>query len=211
MWLPDSGRQTHLPFSLSQRPVTIRANTLKTRRKELAAQLISRGMNLEPIDKWSNVGLVIYDSTVPIGATPEYLAGHYMLQSASSFLPCIALAPQEQEKVLDMCASPGGKSTYLAAMMKNTGVLFSNDANPKRLKSLAANIQRMGVRNSVVTNYDGRVYPSVCNVFDRVLLDAPCSGLGVISKDPSVRLQKDEVHTPFPPIVQHTCGWIKRR
>ena len=174
------------------RPLTIRANTLKTRRKDLAQALISRGVNLDPIEKWSKVGLVIYDSTVPVGATPEYLAGHYMLQSASSFLPVMACDPQEHEKILDMCASPGGKSCYLAALMKNTGTLFSNDANEKRLKSLMGNIQRMGVRNAVVTHYDGRLYPSVFNKFDRVLLDAPCSGLGVISKDPAARLQKDE-------------------
>eukprot|EP00960_Hanusia_phi_P019251 568198-Hanusia_phi.AAC.1 len=104
----------------------------------------------------------------------------------------MALSAGEHEKVLDMCASPGGKSTYIAAMMKNTGMLVSNDANEKRLKSLVGNIQRMGVRNAVVTNYDGRLLPSVFSSFDRVLLDAPCSGLGVISKDPTVRMQKDE-------------------
>ena len=174
------------------RPLTIRANTLKTRRKELAQILINRGVNLDPIDKWSKVGLVVYDSTVPVGATPEYLAGHYMIQSASSFLPVMALGALEHERVLDMCSSPGGKSTYIAAYMKNTGVLFSNDANEQRLKATVGNVQRMGVRNCVVTNYDGRQYPQVMSSFDRVLLDAPCSGLGVISKDPSVRLQKDE-------------------
>ena len=91
----------------------------------------------------------IVDSTVPIGATPEYLAGHYMLQSASSFLPCIALQPQvlssecykllsvcEQsgEKVLDMAAAPGGKSCYLSALMKNGGTLFANDFKKERIK-----------------------------------------------------------------------------
>jgi len=95
------------------RPMTIRTNTLKTRRKELAQNLISRGVNLDPIGKWSKIGLVIYSSQVPIGATPEYLAGHYMIQGAASFLPVMALAPQENERVLDMCCAPGGKSTHI--------------------------------------------------------------------------------------------------
>lgn len=98
-----------------RRPVTIRSNSLKTRRRDLAQALINRGVNLDPIGKWSKVGLVVYDASVPIGATPEYLAGHYMIQGGSSMLPVISLAPQENEKILDMCAAPGGKTTYIGA------------------------------------------------------------------------------------------------
>ncbi|KAG0231082.1 rRNA (cytosine-C5-)-methyltransferase nop2 [Actinomortierella wolfii] len=174
------------------RPVTIRTNTLKTRRRELAQALINRGVNLDPIGKWSKVGLQVFDSPVPIGATPEYLAGHYMLQAASSFLPVMALAPQENERVLDMASAPGGKSTYIAALMKNTGMVFANDANKERTKALVANIHRLGVKNAVVCNYDGREFPNVIGGFDRVLLDAPCSGTGVISKDASVKTNKSE-------------------
>jgi len=96
------------------RPVTIRANTLKTKRRDLAKQLIQRGVNLDPVGEWSKVGLKIYDSQVPIGATPEYLAGHYILQSASSFMPVIAMQPLPGEKIMDMAAAPGGKTTYIA-------------------------------------------------------------------------------------------------
>lgn len=175
-----------------QRPVTIRTNTLKTRRRDLAQVLINRGVNLDPIGKWSKVGLVIYDSSVPIGATPEYLAGHYMLQGASSMLPVMALAPQEKERILDMCAAPGGKTTYIASLLKNTGLVVANDAKRERTKALVANIHRLGISNTLVCNYDGRAFPKVMAGFDRVLLDAPCSGTGVISKDQSVKINKTE-------------------
>ncbi|KAI1242195.1 hypothetical protein IHE44_0005712 [Lamprotornis superbus] len=174
------------------RPVTIRTNTLKTRRRDLAQALINRGVNLDPLGKWSKTGLVIYDSTVPIGATPEYLAGHYMLQGASSLLPVMALAPQENEHILDMCCAPGGKTSYIAQLMKNTGMILANDSSAERLRSVVGNLHRLGVTNAVVSNCDGRQFPKVLGGFDRVLLDAPCSGTGVISKDPAVKTNKDE-------------------
>eukprot|EP01087_Luapelamoeba_hula_P008126 TRINITY_DN2015_c0_g2_i2.p1 TRINITY_DN2015_c0_g2~~TRINITY_DN2015_c0_g2_i2.p1 ORF type:complete len:753 (+),score=263.92 TRINITY_DN2015_c0_g2_i2:67-2259(+) len=176
----------------SPRPLTLRANTLKTRRRDLAQALIRRGVNLDPLEKWSKVGLQVYDSQVPVGATPEYLAGHYMLQSASSFLPVMALGARENERILDMCSAPGGKSAYIAADMKNTGTLIANDVSPIRIKAVAANLHRSGARNTIVTVYDGRKFPSVMGGFDRVLVDAPCTGTGVISRDPSIKMQKRE-------------------
>ena len=174
----------------SQKVLTIRTNSLKTKRRELAKNLIARGVNLDPLAEWSKVGLKIYSSSVPIGATPEYLSGQYMLQSASSFLPVLALDPHPGDKILDMCASPGGKTTYIGQLMKNEGLLVANDFKKERIKSLFFNIHRMGIKNSIVTNYDGREFAKLYNKFDRVLLDAPCSGLGVISKDKSVKMNR---------------------
>jgi len=136
------------------------------------------------------VGLQVFESSVPIGATPEYLAGHYMLQAASSFLPVVALSPEPNERVLDMASAPGGKATYMSALMENTGIIFANDSNKDRIKSLTANVHRLGCKNVIVSNHDGRMFPKVIGGFDRVLLDAPCSGTGVISKDPGVKINK---------------------
>jgi ribosomal RNA methyltransferase Nop2 len=176
----------------THRPVVIRTNTLRTHRRELAQALINRGVTLEPVGKWSKVGLQIFESAVPLGATPEYLAGHYILQAASSFLPVMALAPQENERILDMASAPGGKTTHIAALMKNTGCIFANDSNKSRAKGLIGNIHRLGAKNVIVCNYDAREFPKVIRGFDRVLLDAPCSGTGVIAKDPSVKTNKTE-------------------
>ncbi|KAI1182776.1 NOL1/NOP2/sun family-domain-containing protein [Nemania serpens] len=176
----------------SPRPIVIRTNTLKTSRRELASALINRGVTLEPVGKWSKVGLQIFESNVPLGATPEYLAGHYILQAASSFLPCMALAPLEGERVLDMASAPGGKTTYLAALMKNQGCIVANDPSKARSRGLIGNVHRLGVRNVIVCNYDARDFPKVMGGFDRVLLDAPCTGTGVIAKDPSVKTNKTE-------------------
>ncbi|KAI9725836.1 MAG: rRNA (cytosine-C5-)-methyltransferase nop2 [Chrysothrix sp. TS-e1954] len=172
------------------RPVVIRTNTLKTHRRDLAQSLINRGVNLEPVGKWSKVGLQIFESAVPLGATPEYLAGHYILQAASSFLPVMALAPQEHERILDMASAPGGKTTHMAALMKNTGCIFANDQNRSRAKALIGNVHRLGTKNTIICSYDAREFPRVIGGFDRVLLDAPCSGTGVIGKDASVKTNK---------------------
>merc|ERR1712055_420165 len=98
---------------------------------------------------------------------------------ASSLLPVMALAPQEGERILDMAAAPGGKTTHIAALLKNTGMILANDANQARCKA-------------VVGSHDGRKLPKVMTGFDRVLLDAPCSGTGVISKDQSAKQSKDD-------------------
>ncbi|KAM0676194.1 rRNA (cytosine-C5-)-methyltransferase nop2 [Gurleya vavrai] len=174
------------------RPTIIRTNTLKIRRKELAKLLIARGMDIDPIE-WCPASLIIYKSSVPIGATPEYLTGLYTVQGASSILAVKNLDPQPEEKILDMCAAPGGKSTHIATLMNNTGVLFSYDINKERLKAVNSNMSRMGITNMIVVCKDARKIPD--SSYDRILLDAPCSGTGIISKDYSVKTKTEkEIH-----------------
>jgi len=179
-------------YSDKVRPMVIRTNTLKTRRKDLALALMKRGVSLDPLSTWSKVGLKIMESPVPVGATPEYLSGHYMLQSAASMCPVLALSPQPKERVLDMSAAPGGKTSYIAQLMRNTGVIFANDLRADRQKATVANMHRLGVKNVITCMHDGRKLSKLFRnfKFDRILLDAPCSGLGVISRDPSVKVQR---------------------
>lgn len=173
----------------NRRPVVIRCNTHKCRRKALENSLGKRGAQVEALE-WSKIGIHVIASNVPVGATPEYLAGYYMLQSPSSFLPVMALNPQKDMRILDMCAAPGGKTTHLAQLMGDTGVIVANDVNKARTNALIANIHRLGFTNCIVTNCDGRAFPRTMGGFDQVLIDAPCSGTGVIARDHSVKTTK---------------------
>ena len=90
-----------------------------------------------------------------------------------------------------MASAPGGKTTYIAQLMKNTGCIFANDLKKERLRALQFNLFRMGVTNTAITCRDGRKYPKLYpGTFDRVLLDAPCTGLGIISKDHSIKANR---------------------
>lgn len=177
------------------RPIVIRVNTLKTTKRDLSKALIDRGVNLGEVGKWTKCALQIFESSVPIGATPEYMAGHYILQAASSLVPVLALKPQSGDKVLDMASAPGGKTSFLSQEMKNGGVIIANEVSKKRQKSLVGNVVRMGCRNVVSVGFDGRDFgagKAGLGGFDKVLLDAPCSGTGVIHKDPSVKTNRTE-------------------
>jgi len=113
-----------------------------------------------------------------------------MIQSASSFVPAMALAAQQNELVLDMAAAPGGKTTHIGQMMRNTGTLFANDIRADRAKALTANVHRMGLTNCVILNMDGTKLLPVLPKLDRVLLDAPCSGSGIAARDPSIKAKR---------------------
>lgn len=179
--------QAFLEANEMQRPTVLRVNSLLTRRKDLAYALSQRKVETGNLE-WTDTAMVAYKSEVPLGATPEYLAGHYMIQGANSMLPVLNLDIKENMRIVDLCAAPGGKSTHIGALLNNTGVLYANDISKDRIASLKSNISRMCIQNAIVTNFDALLF----NVgkLDRVLLDAPCSGTGVISKDPSVKTSK---------------------
>ena len=125
-----------------------------------------------------------YDPSTRPGLHPYHDAGVYYLQEPSAMAPARLLAPQAGERVLDLCAAPGGKSTQLAAAMDGQGLLVCNEIHPKRAKILSSNIERMGVPNALVLNeHPARLAERFPAYFDRILVDAPCSGEGMFRKE----------------------------
>lgn len=186
---PKKELQAYLESNERQRPTVLRVNTLLKRRKDLVHFLTNRKVETGTLE-WTGTALVAFKADVPLGATPEYLAGFYTIQGASSMLPVLNLDVQEGQTVVDLCAAPGGKSTHIAALMNNTGVLYCNDVCKERTASLRSNVSRMAVTNAIVTNLDAKDF--YVGKVDRVLLDAPCSGTGVVSKDPAIKTNKSK-------------------
>ena len=153
---------------------SIRVNTLKIGKKELLKRLENKNAVLEETG-FSDCGYFI-KSRFSAGSAPEYLQGYYYIQDAAAQLPAEVLIPSEDDVVLDMAAAPGGKTTQLAQMMKNKGVLVALDKASSRLMALRNNLERMGVANCIAYKMDSRKAEELGVKFDKILLDAPCSG-----------------------------------
>ncbi|NRD77767.1 RsmF rRNA methyltransferase first C-terminal domain-containing protein [Bacillus sp. BRMEA1] len=158
----------------------LRANTLKVSLDEF---LKISPFTLKKIP-WVKEGFY-YGAEERPGKHPYHEAGLYYIQEPSAMAAGELLDPQPGEKVLDLCAAPGGKTTHIAARMNQQGLLLTNEIHPARAKILSQNIERMGVRNAVVTNETpARLAERFPGYFDRIMVDAPCSGEGMFRKDP---------------------------
>lgn len=136
---------------------------------------------------WCPAGRYIADGTRP-GLSPLHFAGAYYIQEASAMAPAMALHVQPGDKVLDLCAAPGGKSGQLAAALAGEGLLVSNEPEPSRVKILSATMERLGVSNCIVVNsLPEKLSPVLPEFFDKILVDAPCSGEGMFRRDPATR------------------------
>ena len=183
--------QTKQLLEANEKPLTpsIRVNTLKTDKNSLKAKLESKGIKLESID-WISYGYKIKKTPINLGSTHEYLQGYYYLQSIATMTPALILDPKPNELVIDMCAAPGGKATHLAQIMNNKGNLVLIERNKKRIPALEVNLLRTGVTNSIVVNDDAVNLPKMNVKADKILLDAPCTGEGLIRQDPSRKKSK---------------------
>ena len=167
--------------------VGLRANTLKISPQELSYNL---PYGLSPV-AWCPAGfqLPVKAGPPPPGRHPYHAAGLYYLQEPSAMAVAELLEPQPGERILDLCAAPGGKSTHLAAQLSGEGLLVANETHPKRVWELAENLERWGARNVIITNETpARLAEGLPDFFDRVLVDAPCSGEGMFRKSEAARL-----------------------
>jgi len=159
---------------------SIRVNTLKSDMRQVMRILDEQHIDYGKIP-WCSEGLWVSSNQLDI---LEHQLGYYYIQDACSMIPAQVLEPEPGEKILDLCASPGSKTTQIAALMKNTGVLVANEPNTMRIRGLVYNIQRCGVMNAVITKQDGCIYSRFNEKFDRILVDVPCSDVGTVRKNP---------------------------
>lgn len=167
-----------------QKPIreSIRINTLKIKEECALNMLKEKGVELERIP-WARCGYWVLNN-VNLSNTLEHALGLIYIQGAVSMAPVEVLSPKPGELVLDLCAAPGSKTTQIAQALEGEGVIVANDVNVKRIRALSSNVQRCGVINCVITQVDGRKFPLWAKgFFDKVLVDVPCTSLGIVSKD----------------------------
>lgn len=176
---------------IKKEPVhSLRCNTLKISPNQLKNRLEEKGWKIKiPFEDFPEI-MIVTSSLLPgeLGRALEHVLGYYYIQEIASMLPSLVLNPKPNEKILDLCAAPGSKTTQIAAMMKNSGILIANEVKFGRLKVLSSNLERCGVINAIVTRKDGialcKRFEKQNYFFDKILLDAPCSGEGTIRSVP---------------------------
>ena len=169
-------------YSLSFLRRSIRVNTLKISVDELKKRLKNWELTQVP---WCKEGFWIKHNETErrdIGNLKEHSLGYFYVQEAASMIPPVVLDPKPGDVVLDMCAAPGSKASQIAQYMENKGTLVANDYQGIRLSPLGINLQRMGITNAVLSLKPGHLFEKSGLKFDKILVDAPCSGTGTIRK-----------------------------
>ncbi|MBA2849667.1 RsmB/NOP family class I SAM-dependent RNA methyltransferase [Thermosulfuriphilus ammonigenes] len=181
-------------------PMYIRINRLKCLREERVINgLAQKGVHLRSVTEIPDF-YEISPWGFPIGTTEEYYLGYIYPQTINSALPVLALNPQPGETILDLCAAPGSKTSYIAQRTEDRTLIVANDKRIDRLTALVSNLKRLGITGVVTTQYRGEMFP-MGPPFDKVLVDAPCSGEGRyrITKEGEV-LYRKETRTDLPAI-----------
>ena len=161
-------------------PVSLRINRLKIEPELLVQELEKRGIHLKPAIDWDDTVHVAPGLKSP-GNLLEYYLGYINPQALTSCLASLALGPKRDSYVLDLCSSPGGKTSHMAALMNNTWLIVANELYPNRHVPLGHTLDRLGVLNAVITGYQAQEFP-LKQRFDYILADVPCSGEGRFRK-----------------------------
>lgn len=168
----------------------IRINYLKTSEDLLISSLKKKGFILE---KLAIPGAYkIQKHRISLGATHEFLLGYYSIQGLASQYVSHVVHPQSSDRILDMSAAPGGKTAHLSSLMQNKGLIIAVDSSKNRMTALRSNLARLGIKNVLAFHGDAIELTPKFGLFDKILLDAPCSGSGSICKRPSKEWLKDE-------------------
>ncbi|CAM3515715.1 RsmF rRNA methyltransferase first C-terminal domain-containing protein [Marinicrinis lubricantis] len=189
--LPPEHFQAFIESYQKPRQQALRINPLKVSEPE-QLRLLKQTFHLEPVS-WCDTGYY-YEDAKP-GKHPWHAAGVYYIQEPSAMSSAELLDPQPGETVLDLAAAPGGKTTQIAAKMKGSGLLVANEIHPGRARILSENVERFGIVNAIVTSSTPQALAEAFpQHFDRIMLDAPCSGEGMFRKDPEAVGEWSEDH-----------------
>jgi ribosomal RNA methyltransferase Nop2 len=172
------------------RPLSARINFTRSKETDFLKNLEEYGIKMILNKKNLKSAGIIQKNSLKMGSNTAYLGGLFSLQGLSSFFSVLALSPEKGERILDLAAAPGGKTTYIGEILENTGICIANDKSKHRLKSLVSSVHRLGIENTIITNYDGFFIKYKIKGFDKVLIDAPCSGTGIISHDERIKIRK---------------------
>jgi len=214
LWLDSYGEdftKRMLPESLGRPPVFIRVNTMLTSQEELALSLAGRGVTVTPDAEVENC-LMIEDFGA-VSSMPEFKSGLFHVQDKSSQICAMSLNAAENDRVLDACAAPGGKSFTMAQMMNCKGEVVACDLHPKRVGLISRRAAEMGLKNIRALVLDSSVFDESIGLFDKILCDVPCSGLGVIRRKPEIKLNDFSGFQDLPKvqyqILKNTSRYLK--
>jgi 16S rRNA (cytosine967-C5)-methyltransferase len=194
-WLDRYGfaaTEAWLQFNNRPAPLTIRTNRLRTSSASLVESLVTHGVEVEP-GRFAPDAWVVRKGNPLL--TPLADTGRFVVQDEASQLIASLVSAQSGERVLDACASPGGKTTAIAAAMDDRGLIVATDVRGRRVDLLARTVRLSGARSVRIVQADAAALPLTAS-FDWVLLDVPCSGLGTIRRDPDVRWRRSEADLP---------------
>jgi len=173
-------------------PLVLRANRLKYSRDQLCSRLLEKGV-VASASRWSPEGIVL-ESAGSVESLPGFAEGLFQIQGESSQLIAYLLAPEPRERILDACAAPGGKTCHIAELMNDSGTVIAFDASVRGVERIRANAGRLNLQSieAIQADVTQALSDALCLPYDRVLVDAPCSGLGTLRAHPEIKWRRQE-------------------